>query len=82
MEIGGAGYVDIKGKSRTPQKIIPFPCLITKLCRQEGVVELPTDEMAMGDKTDINQRSWRDSASKTKGRKKQKRPLDDTQGDE
>ena len=57
MEIGGAGDVDIKGKSRTPQKIIPFPCLITKLCRQEGVVELPTDEMAMGDKTDINQRS-------------------------
>ncbi|KAK1557125.1 hypothetical protein Q3G72_018421 [Acer saccharum] len=49
---------------------------------QEGVAELPNDEIAVGDRTDINQRSWKDSASKTKGRKKQKRALEDTQGDE
>ncbi|KAK0595513.1 hypothetical protein LWI29_007389 [Acer saccharum] len=81
-EIGAAGDVDIKGKSETPQKTIPFPCLIMKLCRQEGVAELPNDKMAVGDRTDINQRSWKDSASKTNGRKKQKRALEDTQGDE
>ncbi|KAK1577731.1 hypothetical protein Q3G72_024331 [Acer saccharum] len=49
---------------------------------QEGVAELPNDKMAVGDRTDINQRSWKDSASKTNGRKKQKRALEDTQGDE
>ncbi|KAK1584470.1 hypothetical protein Q3G72_033271 [Acer saccharum] len=53
-EIYGAGDVDIKGKSKSTQKIIPFPCLITKLCRYEGVVELASDEMAVGDKLDIN----------------------------
>ena len=69
-EINEGGEIDLKDKKQAVKKIIPFPCLISTLCREAGVPELDGDEIAKGDKGDLNVRSWNDTASKTKGRRK------------
>ena len=69
-EINEAGEINLKDKKQAVKKIIPFPCLITALCRKVGVPEHDNDETARGDKGDLNIRSWNDTTSKTKGRRK------------
>ncbi|KAK0606562.1 hypothetical protein LWI29_000686 [Acer saccharum] len=69
-ELNDVGEIDLKNKPQAIKKPIPFSYLITTLCRETGVPELDNDERAKGDKGDLNLRSWNDTTSKTKGRRK------------
>ncbi|KAK0601892.1 hypothetical protein LWI29_028488 [Acer saccharum] len=69
-ELNEAGDIDLKNKSQAKKKPVSFPYLITVLCREAGVPEFDNDEWAKGDKGDLNLRSWNDTTSKTKGRRK------------
>ncbi|KAK0573606.1 hypothetical protein LWI29_010723 [Acer saccharum] len=69
-ELNEAGDIDLKNKPQAKKKPVPFPYLITVLCREAGVPEFDNDEWAKGDKGDLNLRSWNDTTSKTKGRRK------------
>ncbi|KAK2650729.1 hypothetical protein Ddye_018218, partial [Dipteronia dyeriana] len=69
-EITRAWEIDLKQKKTAVKKLIHIPCLITKLCKKASVPDLDSDEVSLGDKSDLNMRSWNDSTSKTNGRKR------------
>ena len=72
-EINDAGDFDVKekkAKKRQAKKPIPFPCLITQLCRNAGVPEYDDDVVQVGGWTPVSLRSWTDSLSKGRGAKR------------
>ncbi|KAK0608611.1 hypothetical protein LWI29_033352 [Acer saccharum] len=66
-EINDAGEIDLKEKKKKAKRPIPFPCLITQLCRDAEAPEYDNDNIQNGGWAAVSLRSWTDSLSKGKG---------------
>ena len=69
-EIIDAGDFDVKERKKQAKKPIPFPCLITQLCRTAGVPEYADDDILDDSWAPVSLRSWTDSVSKSRRAKR------------
>ncbi|KAK0572936.1 hypothetical protein LWI29_000660 [Acer saccharum] len=71
-EINDVGDIGLKEKKKQAKKPIPFPCLITQLCKDAGAPEYDNDNIQNGGWAAVSLRSWTDSLSKGKGVNRQR----------